>query len=284
MIGTDGRFRLVNAALCKLLGRTEAELLQRTLAKTIHPEEWSARKRLFERMLTGEIRTHQTQGRVVTGQGEARWMLVNATALTDGDGWPTEFFVQFQDITEQARGQQLLGARHDVTRVLAQATGVEQAAPLLLEALGANLGLGGRHAVAGRRGVRRARGDRELAPPRVRRRPPGGRRAHARGPAGARDALRPAGVDRGADGGRRLAARVGDRRGRALGRRLPADRGRGRLPRRDGVLLPRARGARRAAARAARHHRHADRPLHRARPRDPRAGRRPRRGARGDRR
>jgi PAS domain-containing protein len=37
MIGTDGRFRLVNAALCKLLGRTEAELLQRTLAKTIHP-------------------------------------------------------------------------------------------------------------------------------------------------------------------------------------------------------------------------------------------------------
>jgi PAS domain S-box-containing protein len=120
MIGTDGRFRLVNAALCKLLGRTEAELLQRTLAKTIHPEEWSVRKRLFERMLTGEIRTHQTQGRVVTGQGEARWMLVNATALTDGDGWPTEFFVQFQDITEQARGQQLLGARHDVTRVLAQ--------------------------------------------------------------------------------------------------------------------------------------------------------------------
>ena len=140
MIGTDGRFRLVNAALCKLLGRTEAELLQRTLAKTIHPEEWSVRKRLFERMLTGEIRTHQTQGRVVTGQGEARWMLVNATALTDDGGWPTEFFVQFQDITEQARGQQLLGARHDVTRVLAQATGVEQAAPLLLEALGANLG------------------------------------------------------------------------------------------------------------------------------------------------
>ena len=140
MIGTDGRFRLVNGALCKLLGRTEAELLQRTLAKTIHPEEWSVRKRLFERMLTGEIHTHQTQGRVVTGQGEARWMLVNATALADGDGWPTEFFVQFQDITEQARGQQLLGARHDVTRVLAQATGVEQAAPLLLEALGANLG------------------------------------------------------------------------------------------------------------------------------------------------
>ena len=91
-------------------------------------------------MLTGEIRTHQTQGRVVTGDGEPRWVLVNATALTDGDGWPTEFFVQFQDITEQTRGQQLLGARHDVTRVLAQAASVEQAAPLLLEALGANLG------------------------------------------------------------------------------------------------------------------------------------------------
>jgi PAS domain S-box-containing protein len=140
MIGTDGRFRQVNAALCELTGRTEADLLKLTFADTIHPEEWAARTRLFERMLTGEIRTHQTQGRILTAAGESRWMLVNATALTNDDDWPTEFFVQFQDITEQARGQQLLGARHDVTRVLAQATSVEQAAPLLLEALGANLG------------------------------------------------------------------------------------------------------------------------------------------------
>jgi PAS domain S-box-containing protein len=140
MVGTDGRFRQVNEALCDLTGRSEADLLRLTLADTIHPEEWAARKRLFERMLTGEIRTHQTQGRFVTRAGEARWVLVNATALTDADGWPTEFFVQFQDITEQTRGQQLLAARHDVTRVLAQAATVEQAAPLLLEALGANLG------------------------------------------------------------------------------------------------------------------------------------------------
>ena len=91
-------------------------------------------------MLTGEIRTHQTQGRFMSGDGEPRWVYVNATALTNDDGWPTEFFVQFQDITEQTRSQQLLAARHDVTRVLAHGASVEQAAPLLLEALGANLG------------------------------------------------------------------------------------------------------------------------------------------------
>ena len=140
MVGPDGRFRQVNDALCELTGRSEAELLELTLADTIHPEEWAARKRLFERMLTGEIRTHQTQGRFLTGDGEPRWVLVNATALSDSEGWPTEFFVQVQDITEQTRGQQLLAARHDVTRVLAQSATVEQAAPLLLEALGANLG------------------------------------------------------------------------------------------------------------------------------------------------
>jgi PAS domain S-box-containing protein len=140
MVGTDGHFRQVNAALCELTGRTEAQLLKMTLADTIHPEEWAARKRLFERMLTGEIRTHQTQGRFVTGDGEPRWVLVNATALTNDESWPTEFFVQVQDITEQTRSQQLLAARHDVTRVLAQAATVEQAAALLLEALGANLG------------------------------------------------------------------------------------------------------------------------------------------------
>ena len=139
MVGTDGRFRQVNDALCELTGRTEAQLLKLTLADTIHPEEWAARKRLVERMLTGEIRTHQTQGRFMS-DGQPRWVLLNATALNDADGWPTEFFVQFQDVTEQTRGQQLLAARHDVTRVLAQAATVESASTLLLEALGANLG------------------------------------------------------------------------------------------------------------------------------------------------
>ena len=140
MVGTDGRFRQVNAALCELTGRPEAELLKLSLVDTIHPEEWAARKRLVERMLTGEIRTHQTQGRFISGDGAPRWVFVNATALANDDGWPTEFFVQFQDITEQTRSQQLLAARHDVTRVLAQAASVESASPLLLEALGANLG------------------------------------------------------------------------------------------------------------------------------------------------
>jgi len=140
MIGTNGRYLQVNEALCELSGRSEAELLTMTLAATIHPDEWAVRRKLFERMLTGEIRTHQTQGRFLRADGEPLWVMVNATALTDADGWPTEFFVQFQDVTEQQRGQQLLAARHDVTRVLAQSADVGQAAPQLLEALGANLG------------------------------------------------------------------------------------------------------------------------------------------------
>ena len=195
-----------------------------TLADTIHPEEWAVRKKLFERMLTGEIRTHQTQGRFLTRGGEARWVLVNATALTDPEGWPSEFFVQFQDITEQTRGQQLLAARHDVTRVLAQAATVEQAAPLLLEALGANLGwqIGalwlvddeGQLVPAASWRHRSFESEVRLVDDKPLR----------RRPARARLALRRAGVDRGADGGRRLGARHRDRRRRPLGRDLPADR------------------------------------------------------------
>ena len=104
MVGTDGRFRQVNAALCELTGRSEDELLRLTLADTVHPEEWATRKGLFERMLTGEIRTHQTRGRLLAGGGGPRWVLVDAAALTAADGLPAEFFVQFRDITEQTRG------------------------------------------------------------------------------------------------------------------------------------------------------------------------------------
>jgi len=140
MIGTDGRYRQVNRALCELAGRTEEELLSSSLADTIHPDEYEARRRLFERMLAGEIRTHQTQGRFLGRDGDPRWVLVNATALIDAEEHPVEFFVQFQDVTEQRRSEQLLAARHDVTRVLAQAGTIAQAGPQLLEALGANLG------------------------------------------------------------------------------------------------------------------------------------------------
>ena len=234
-------------------------------------------------MLTGEIRTHQTQGRFMTGDGEPRWVLVNATALSDADGWPTEFFVQFQDVTEQTRGQQLLAARHDVTRVLAQAATVEQAATLLLEALGANLGW--------------QVGTLWLADPDSGELQPAASWRHrtfeAELPADAGplepDDL-PMRVTRSGEpvwtealmAGAASVARVRDRGGRPLRRRLPADRHQRGLPRRDGVLLPRARRARRAAARAARHHRHADRALHPAPPRRRRARRRARRGARGD--
>ena len=282
MVGTDGRFRQVNAALCELTGRTEAELLKLTLADTIHPEEWAARKRLVERMLTGEIRTHQTQGRFISGDGAPRWVFVNATALSNDDGWPAEFFVQFQDITEQTRSQQLLAARHDVTRVLAHGATVEQAAPLLLEALGANLGW--------------QVGTLWLLDPRSDELQPAAKWSHrsfeGKLPPDATplapDDL-PMRVTRSGEPvwTEALMAGAASMRATAIAATglsgavcLPIVTAR-RLPRRARVLLPRARRARRAAARAAGHDRHADRALHPAPARRRRARRRARRGARG---
>ena len=256
-----------------------------TLAKTIHPEEWSARKRLFERMLTGEIRTHQTQGRVVTGAGRG--------ALDARQRHRADRRRRLADrVLRPVPGHHRAGARPAAARraprrhARARAGHDASSRPRRCCSRRSAPTSAGRSARCG--WPTRSRG--ELAAiASWRHRAYDGDAARAVGeltledlPVRVTHSGQPVWTEAlmaGAASPRASAIAAAGLSGAVC---LPIVAGR-RLPRRDGVLLPRARGARRAAARAARHHRHADRPLHPAPPaRRRRAGRRPRRGARGD--
>src|SRR5512132_2289842 len=98
LVGLDGRFLRVNRALCELLGRAEAELLDRV--------ERSCRR----------------------ADGTRLDLLISAALLHDPDGRPPGFFGQVQDLTERNR------AARELETSEARLRSVIASAPIVLSA------------------------------------------------------------------------------------------------------------------------------------------------------
>ncbi|HET7722304.1 MAG TPA: PAS domain S-box protein, partial [Acidimicrobiales bacterium] len=88
LFNTDGEYVRVNAALCRLLGRTEAELLGRRDQEFTHPDDRQSDVDAAWRILRGEIHTWQCEKRFVRPDGSVVWALANLTFLRDEDGNP----------------------------------------------------------------------------------------------------------------------------------------------------------------------------------------------------
>ena len=96
LVGLDGRFLRVNRALCELLGRSEAELLDSTIADLAEP---------------GEDPVLANLGRMAAAEGaqQAAFQIERSCRRADGallhgpDGQPQGFFGQVQDLTERNR-------------------------------------------------------------------------------------------------------------------------------------------------------------------------------------
>lgn len=98
---TEGEYLRVNAALCALLDRAEADLLGRRDQEFTHPEHRASDVAAAWRILKGEIDTWQTEKRFVRPDGSAVWVIANMTFLRDEEGRALTWLGQFQDITER---------------------------------------------------------------------------------------------------------------------------------------------------------------------------------------
>ena len=122
LFNTDGEYIRVNAALCRLLGRSEAELLGRRDQEFTHPDDRQSDVDAAWRILRGEIHTWQCEKRFLRPDGGAVWVLANLTFLRDEAGNPISWMGQFQDVSERKRTEKeieetlsLLGATLDAT-------------------------------------------------------------------------------------------------------------------------------------------------------------------------
>jgi diguanylate cyclase (GGDEF)-like protein/PAS domain S-box-containing protein len=88
VVGPDGRFLKVNAALCALVGHPERALLAAGYAAVVHPEDRDADLEQLGRLLGGEATGYQLQQRCRRVDGEAISVLCNTWLVTNPHGEP----------------------------------------------------------------------------------------------------------------------------------------------------------------------------------------------------
>ncbi|MGN6367705.1 MAG: PAS domain S-box protein [Phycisphaerae bacterium] len=101
LVSLEGRFLQVNRSLCKLLGRTGAELLAIDFQSITHPDDLHADLALSRRLVASEIDDYQMIKRYVHKLGHLVWTLLSVSLVRDAAGAPLYFISQIQDITER---------------------------------------------------------------------------------------------------------------------------------------------------------------------------------------
>src|SRR6266478_7848711 len=96
-----GRFLRANAAMCKFVGYSEAELLARTVFDITHPDDRASARELLRRMATGELAVFDMEKRYIRKDGNTVWARVTANIIRDESGQPLRDTAVVQDITER---------------------------------------------------------------------------------------------------------------------------------------------------------------------------------------
>jgi PAS domain S-box-containing protein len=106
----------------------------------MHPEDRTRVLREIERAVHGE-REFVLDYRIVRpSDGAVRWLTLRGRVLREDDGRPRGMVGVCADITERKHAERSLSVQYEVARVLSSSASVEEATPLLVEAIAEALG------------------------------------------------------------------------------------------------------------------------------------------------
>ena len=126
--GLDGYFKRVNKAWGDILGYTKEELLTQPWINLVHPDDQQATIAEASKVFQG-YKTMRFRNRCRSKDGSFRWIVWTAAAPADRQF----FYATGHDVTEIKRDEDLLLAQYSVTRVLAEAPSLREAAPQILK-------------------------------------------------------------------------------------------------------------------------------------------------------
>jgi len=106
IVGTDGRFLRVNAALCEIVGYTNDELLALTFHDVTHNDDLAADLALLDQLVRGEIPRYDLAKRYTRKDGTIAETTLYVSLVRDEAGQPRHFIAQIQDVTEKRRLQE----------------------------------------------------------------------------------------------------------------------------------------------------------------------------------
>ena len=103
-----GRWIYVNGALCRMLGYTREELLQRTFRDVSHPDDVAVSLDRFRRLMQGDVAEYVLEKRYLQKNGHAVWVHLTVSLQRDAAGEPEYNIAVIEDITEQKRTEEAL--------------------------------------------------------------------------------------------------------------------------------------------------------------------------------
>ncbi len=115
LIDQEGRWVLVNQALCDITGYTSDELIRKRFHDITHPEDLDNDAGRRRQLLDGEISAYQVEKRYFNAARETMSALLSVSLVRDHEDRPLHFIVQLQDISERKRLEEHLRhlADHD---------------------------------------------------------------------------------------------------------------------------------------------------------------------------
>lgn len=115
LLDRDGRWLLVNRALCDITGYTSEELIGKRFDGIVHPDDVANDSVQRGRLLSGQIPAFQTEKRYFDAAGETVSVILSMSLVRDRDGAPLHYIAQLQDISERKQLEEHLRhlADHD---------------------------------------------------------------------------------------------------------------------------------------------------------------------------
>jgi PAS domain S-box-containing protein len=99
----DGTILAANAAVCRMSGYTEAELLQRNDSQNVYPPDAQVGMDKFAEMLAGQRGYYSVERRYLRKSGEVFWTRLTLSLVRDAAGQPAYLIGMVEDIDEQRR-------------------------------------------------------------------------------------------------------------------------------------------------------------------------------------
>jgi PAS domain S-box-containing protein len=102
----DGSFIQVNEAFCKLLDRSEHEIIGSTLLERVPEEDRPAFEERQHELLSGSVGSYQADTTYARPDGSRVSAILTATLIRDQAGRPREIFMQVLDVTARKQAEE----------------------------------------------------------------------------------------------------------------------------------------------------------------------------------
>ncbi len=113
-LAPDGRLLQVNDALCRMLGYSREELLQRTFMDITDPQDLAAERFLIDQLFAGTIPSYQLEKRYLRQDGSPVWVRVTSSVARIARPYR---ITMVEDITQRKRAEAALeAARAELAR------------------------------------------------------------------------------------------------------------------------------------------------------------------------